>query len=157
MAEVTIKAHTRRGKGGKVVQVHSYSRRVGRKGVHSPKRKKSEQPGEELEQKMEMKKPPVMSPSELAAERRRIQEWEDNFRRMEAERKSLGMSREKYSRYRLGQLKKRKGYESSEDGGRKFTATHSSTKGSLGVLEKVEDKVAKFVEKYSGKKYKRQL
>ena len=39
-AEVTIKAHTRRGKGGKTIQVHSYSRRVGRKGVHSPKKEK---------------------------------------------------------------------------------------------------------------------
>lgn len=156
MAEVTIKAHTRRGKGGKTVQVHSYSRRVGKKGIHSSKREKSGQPGEELEKKMdERKNSPKMSAEEIAAERKRIQEWEDNFKRAEAERKALGMSREQYSRHKLKEQK---------EGSKKSTPTHAksvknplSPQGSLGILERVEDKIAKFVEKYSGKKYKRQL
>lgn len=43
MKEVTIKAHTRKSKKGKTVSVHSYSRRVGRKGTISPKRSKGEE------------------------------------------------------------------------------------------------------------------
>lgn len=152
MAEVTIRAHTRRGKGGKTVQVRGYNRRVGRKGVHSPKRDKSEQPGEEFEKKVEEKKEtPKLTPEEIA-QRREVME---GFKRAEAEMKSLGMSREQYSRYKLKQQR----------GGKKTsTSTHAKTiknplspQGSLGILERVEDKIAKFVEKYSGKKYKRQL
>lgn len=156
MAEVTIRAHTRCGKGGKTIQVRGYSRRVGRKGVHSPKRDKSEQPGEELEKKRDEKKnAPKMSAEEIAAERKRIQEWEDNFKRAEAERKSLGMTREQYSWHKLKEQK---------EGSKKSAPTHAksvknplSPQGSLGILERVEDKIAKFVEKYSGKKYKRYL
>lgn len=151
-AEVTIKAHTRRGKGGKTVQVHSYSRRVGRKGVHSPKRDKSEQPGEEFEKKVaEKKETPKLTPEEIA-KRREVME---SFKRAEAEMKSLGMTREQYSRYKLKQQNESK---------KKPAPTHAksvknplSPQGSLGILERVEDKIARFVEKYSGKKYKRQL
>lgn len=152
MAEVTIRAHTRRGKGGKTIQVRGYSRRVGRKGVHSPKRDKFEQPGEEFEKKVEEKKGiPELTPEEIA-QRREVME---GFKRAEAEMKSLGMSREQYSRYKLKQQRKSK---------KNSTSIHAKTiknllspQGSLGILERVEDKIAKFVEKYSGKKYKRQL
>lgn len=151
MAEVAIKAHTRRGKGGKTIQVRSYSRRVGRKGIHSPKREKSEQPGEELERKVAEKKTPKLTPEEIA-QRKEIME---GFKRADAEMKSLGMTREQYSWYKWHQ----------QNGGKEKSApTHAESvknpvglKGSLGILEKVEDKIARFVEKYSGKKYKRQL
>ena len=43
MAEVTIKEHTRRGKGGKTVHVRGYTRRVGHKGVRSPKRERKQE------------------------------------------------------------------------------------------------------------------
>lgn len=151
VAEVTIRQHTRRGKGGKTVQVRGYSRRVGRKGVHSPKRDKSEQPGEELEKVKEKKETPKLTPEEIE-QRREVME---GFKRAEAEMKSLGMSREQYSRYKLKQQRESK---------KTSTSTHAKTiknplspQGSLGILERVEDKIAKFVEKYSGKKYKRQL
>ena len=36
--EVNIKPHTRKSKNGKQFQVKGYTRRVGRKGVHSPKK-----------------------------------------------------------------------------------------------------------------------
>lgn len=152
MAEVTIKAHTRRGKGGKTVQVRSYSRRVGRKGVHSPKReKRTEQPGEELERvSSEKREAPKLTPEEIA-ERREVME---GFRRAEAEMKSLGMTREQYSRYKFEQQKRGGDTGSSHTG---VTKNPLSPKGSLGILERVEDKIAKFVEKYSKRKYKRQL
>lgn len=151
MAEVTIKAHTRRGKGGKTIQVHSYSRRVGRKGVHSPKKEKSEQPGEEYEKRAsEKKETPKLTPEEIA-QRREVME---DFKRAEAEMKSLGMSREQYSWYKLSQQKEgRKKHTNHE----KSVRNPLSPQGSLGILERVEDKIAKFMEKYSGKKYKRQL
>lgn len=152
MAEVTIRSHTRRGKGGKTVQVHSYSRRVGRKGVHSPKRDKSEQPGEELEKKVkEKKETPKLTPEEIA-QRREVME---GFKRAEAEMKSLGMSSEQYSRYKLKQ--QREGKKTSTPTHAKTIKNPQSPQGSLGILERVEDKIAKFVEKYSRKKYKRQL
>lgn len=152
MAEVTIKAHTRRGKGGKTIQVRGYNRRVGRKGIHSPKRDKSKQPGEEYEKKVEEKKEtPKLTPEEIA-QRREVME---GFKRAEAEMKSLGMSREQYSRYKLKQ--QREGKKDSAPTHAKTIKNPQSPRGSLGILERVEDKIAKFVEKYSGKKYKRQL
>lgn len=109
MVEISIKAHTRRGKGGKTIQVRSYSRRVGRKGIHSPKRDRSAQSGEEFESKVkEKKESPKLTPEELA-HRREVME---GFKRAEAERRRLGMSRERYSRYKLKQqiegMKKKK-------------------------------------------------
>lgn len=153
MTEVTIKAHTRRGKDGKVVQVHSYSRRVGKKGVHSPKRKKSgksEKSGEELEKKVieKKKKAPKLTPEELAEQREAIK-W---FKRAEAEMKSLGMTREQYSRYKLKKTK-----ESAKKPSVSSEKPVESSRNYSEILERVEDKVAKFVEKYSKKKYKRQL
>lgn len=145
MVEITIKAHTRRSKKGKTIQVRSYSRRVGRKGVHSPKRG-SEKPGEEYERKVEAKnEEPKLTPKEIAQQK----EVMEGFKRAAAEMKALGMSKEQYSRYKLGRQEKsiRKNVQ--------LVPTKSSKY--RGVLERVEDKVAKFVEKYSDKKYKRQL
>lgn len=150
MKEVTIKAHTRRGKNGKTVQVRGYSRRVGRKGVHSPKREKREQPGEELEQRMTEKKETVkhLTPEEIA----RQKEVMESFRRASEEMRALGMTQQQYSRYKLYQKK----------GGSSKGSSHAATiknpvspKGSLGILGRIEDKIANFVEKYSGRKYKR--
>lgn len=145
MVEVAIKAHTRRSKKGKTIQVRSYSRRVGRKGIHSPKRG-SEKPGEEYERKVEAKnEEPKLTPKEIAQQK----EVMEGFKRAAAEMKSLGMSKEQYSRYKLRK----------QENGTKKNVQIAPIKSSkhMGVLEKVEDKVAKFVEKYSGKKYKRQL
>ena len=36
MKEINIKSHSRKGKGGKTVNIPGYTRRVGRKGQHSP-------------------------------------------------------------------------------------------------------------------------
>lgn len=154
MAEVTIRAHTRRGKGGKTIQVRGYSRRVGRKGVHSPKRR-SEQPGEEYERRAsERNETPELTPEEIA-QRKEIME---GFRHSEEKRRELGMSREKYSYYVLKKEKER------ERRPTKRVSSHTSSirnplspQGSLEILKRVEDSVAKFVEKYSGKEYKRQL
>ena len=156
MAEVSIKAHTRRGKNGKTIQVRSYTRRVGRKGIHSPKREKTE-PGKEFEAKVKEKtSAPKMSAEEFAAERKRIQEWDENFKKFEERRKSLGMSREQYSRKIMEDLKKEKRGFSVKPSTVVKEAT--SPKKVKGILERVEDKLAEFVEKYGGgRKYKRQL
>ena len=156
MNEVAIKAHTRRSKSGTQIQVKGYTRRIGRKGVHSPKREKNS--GEELVAKVAEKKSPI-SKEELE---RRLK-WEEDFKRSEAERKSLGMSPEKYSRYKLAESERR---ERAEHAAKKASASTTSSaseknplskKGSQNILERIEDKIAKFVEKYSGKKYKRAL
>lgn len=146
MAEVTIKSHSRRSKSGKTIQVRGYTRRVGRKGIKSPKRTK-EEPGEEFVKKVEetASKRPVLTKEDI--ERRK--EWEKSFARVETERKRLGMSREQYSRY----IRSRKDEPSQK---RATTSSRQSVeKKHKDVFEKMEDKIAKFVEKYSGKKYKR--
>lgn len=148
MAEVTIKAHTRRGKGGKSIQVRSYSRRIGKKGVYSPKKEKLNKAGEEYEKKiLEKNKALNLTPEDII----KRMEVMEGFKRAEAERKSLGMSKERYSRYKSREQKKDKTPPL------KTNMSTLSSKKSLGILKSIEDKIAKFVEKYSGKKYKRQL
>lgn len=48
-AEITIKEHRRKNKKGEWITVKGYTRRVGKKGVHSPK-KSSSKPGDEFVQ-----------------------------------------------------------------------------------------------------------
>lgn len=150
MTEVAIKEHTRRGKNGKTVHVRSYTRRIGRKGIHSPKREKSAKPGEEFEKMTGDKK--SLTPEEIAARK----EVMEGFKRAEKEMKDLGMTREQYSRYKLSQQGKKDDNRKS-DSHAKEVKNPLSPKGSLGILERIEDKIAKFVKKYSGKTYKKQL
>ena len=132
MKEVSIKSHTRRGKNGTTISVKGYTRRVGRKGVHSPKRPKQKnaaEPGEELKQKIESKAQytgPKMSAEEFKA-------WNDAAR--EATMKFYGK-------------RKPKPVETKKD---------SAAKKVKGHLENLEDKIARFVDKYSKKAYKRAL
>lgn len=157
MAEVAIKEHTRRGKGGKTVHVRGYTRRVGHKGVHSPKRERKKDEGKEFEEKVNEKKQeqPQMSPEELKEKLKERREWEEDARRAEEERKSLGMSKERYSFYKVQQQKKKQNAP-------KYSHTKSvhkplSPKGSQTILDRVEDKIAEFINKYSKKKYKKYL
>lgn len=157
MAEVAIKEHTRRGKGGKTVHVRSYTRRVGHKGVHSPKRERKKDEGKEFEEKVNEKKQeqkPQMSPEELKKKLKERKEWEEDARRAEEERKSLGMSKEKYSFYKAQQQKKQNAPKSSHT---KSVRKPLSPKGSQTILDRVEDKIAEFINKYSKKKYKKYL
>lgn len=155
MTEVSIKAHTRRGKNGTTIKVRSYTRRVGRKGIHSPKREKTE-PGKEFEAKVEEKNAaPQMSAEELAAQRKRLQEWNEDLKKFEQGRKALGMSREQYSRKLREDLKKGK---KSSPKPSAIVREATSPKKVKGVLERVEDKLSEFVEKYGGgRKYKKML
>lgn len=156
MTEVDIREHTRRSKTGKLVKVRGYRRRVGRKGIHSPKREKFASAGKEFEERLKEKtQEPTKSPEEIKAERERLRQWQQGYERSERERKYLGMSRERYSRYKLQQVKEGKNYDAYE-------AAHSvkqrkSTSGRRrSFFDKVEDVLAKFVDKYGGDmKYKR--
>lgn len=158
MAEVSIREHTRRGKGGKTIHVRGYTRRVGHKGVHSPKRERKKDAGKEFEEKINEKKQeqkPQMSPEELKKMLKERREWEEDARRAEEERKSLGMSKERYSFYKSKQ-------QDEKQNAPKSSHTQSvnkplSAKGSKTILDKVEDKIAGFINKYSKKKYKRYL
>ena len=148
MKEVTIKAYSRRGKSGKTIQVRSYTRRVGHKGVKSPKRKDS--PGEELEKKVEQKveetkKTPTMTKEEI--ERRK--KWEESFARVEKERKNLGMTREQYSRYLLNNKNKKPTKSSVPE-----VPTRKEIQKKKDVFSRMEDKIEKFVNKFGGH-YKR--
>ena len=149
MSKITIKAYTRRGKKGKPVRVKHYQRRIGRKGVRLPKETKATSSGKELEDKI-LQKTPQLTPEELALRRKNA----EGFNRAEEARKALGMSREQYSRYILsgkGETAKVKTKTSPS------VIKVTPKKKPSGVLESIEDKVANFVEKHSGRKYKRQL
>lgn len=157
MAEVAIKEHTRRGKGGKTVHVRGYTRRVGHKGVHSPKRERKKDEGKEFEEKVNEKKQeqPQMSPEELKEMLKERKEWEEDARRAEKERKSLGMSKERYSFYKVQQQKKQQ--KAPKSSHTKNVHKPLSPKGSQTILDRVEDKIAEFINKYSKKKYKKYL
>lgn len=161
MAEVSIREHTRRGKGGKIIHVHGYTRRVGHKGVHSPKRdRKKEGEGKEIEEKIQEKKfkeeQPKMSPEEYKKKLKERMDWEASYKRAEEERTSLGMSKEQYSYYKFKQQKKADSEKKSKPHVQKV-ANPLSNKGTMTIMSRIEDKIASFVDKYSKKKYKRYL
>ena len=146
MKEITIKAHTRRSKLGKTVKVKGYSRRVGRKGVHSPARKKGS--GDEFSSRAET----------------RNQESPSDERKVEIgpyAAENAKLLSERYDRLRRG---KTAVYSAAAVKGEKYKEKKSTKKkpdnswrDKMSFMERVEDKVANFVEKYSKKKYKRQV
>lgn len=149
-----VKSHTRRGRNGKPIHVRGYTRRNKKKGGKKEQRPK----GREFEEKVEEKKP-KMTPEEIAAEKKRIQDWNEAYKRKEEERKDLGMSKERYSYYVAKKQKEaaKAGVRRKERTSRSRTGPLSQ-KGSTGILEKIEDTIARFVDKYGGgKKYKRKL
>lgn len=161
MAEVSIREHTRRGKGGKTIHVHGYTRRVGHKGVRSPKRdRKKEGEGKEIEEKIQEKKSkeeqPKMSPEEYKKKLKERMEWEAAYKRAEEERKSLGMSKERYSFYKVQQQKKAESEKKPKPHAQKVDKPLSN-RGTMTIMSRIEDKIASFVDKYSKKKYKRYL
>lgn len=142
MAEVNIRGYTRRGKNGTTVQVRGYTRRVGIKGVRSVKLKDA---GKEFQKHISEKTEPIrmLSPKELALQREVMQ----STIRAEAERKSLGLTREQYSRMKLngnksGVLKK------EPLRGKKKRERNNA-------IDRMEDRLESFVNKYSKRKYKR--
>lgn len=159
MKEVTIKTHRRKTKSGKTVTVKDYTRRVGRKGQHSPKREKdadfsvSAGAGEELKNKKAEKK------TEKPKEEPRYKHpkmTDEEIRRWDAAARKNSNT----SFARAKQLEERKNKPRST----KKSSSHAQTvknplseKGISQIFNRVEDKVAKFVEKYSGKKYKKMV
>ena len=142
MAEVNIRGYTRRGKNGTTVQVRGYTRRVGIKGVRSVKLKDA---GKELQKRISEKTEPIrmLSPKELALQREVMQ----STIRAEAERKSLGLTREQYSRMKL-------------NGNKSGTLKKEPLRGKKkrernNAIDRMEDRLESFVNKYSKRKYKR--
>ena len=142
MAEVNIRGYTRRGKNGTTVQVRGYTRRVGIKGVRSVKLKDA---GKELQKCISEKTEPIrmLSPKELALQREVMQ----STIRAEAERKSLGLTREQYSRMKL-------------NGNKSGTLKKEPLRGKKkrernNAIDRMEDRLESFVNKYSKRKYKR--
>lgn len=165
MTRVSIRAYIRRSKKGKPIRVQSHNRSVGHKGVHTPMSSSSEQSGKEFERKVSERK----ESSALTMDEKERREIIEGFRQAEAERKALGLTREQYS-WRVTDRERRKSQQEKEQQKQQRRAQKAAMvsptravnrpltpKGSLGILERVEDKVARFVEKYSGVKYKRQL
>lgn len=148
--EVSIKSHKRRSKTGKTVTVKSYNRKIGVKGVKSGPRETiysaivQNKSGDELKKASSEVVRSEISKEELA---NRLK-WEESFLKVEKGRKNMNMSRERYSKFLNNKEKVGKNVSRS---------IASNVYKPIGVMEKIEDKVANFVEKYSGKKYKRQV
>ena len=122
ITEVSIKAHTRRSKNGKSYQVKGYTRRVGRKGVHSPKKgKPTPNAGEEFEQVKEKPYYTTMSAEEIAA-------WDDAARK--ASLSYYGRSKDK------GKRKK------------ETLPVEKPGKKKRGFLERLEKKLQRYIKKY---------
>lgn len=144
MKEITIKTHTRKSKNGKVVKVSSYSRRVGRKGVISPKRSKKEA-GKEFEEKAQQKY--QQEENEMGPYFETTKQREERYERLKSGKSAV------YSRNRLQEVSQQDNHNVTTP----TRAKNSSWKQQMSFMERVEDKVASFVEKYSKKKYKRQV
>lgn len=122
VTEVSIKPHTRKSKNGKSYQVKGYTRRVGKKGVHSSKNGKGSTPnaGEEFEQVKEKPYYTTMSAEEIAA-------WDDAARKA-----SL-------SYYGSGRGKKKKVV---------VPPTKKVEKKKEGFLSRLEKKLQRYIKKY---------
>ena len=142
MAEVNIRGYTRRGKNGTTVQVRGYTRRVGIKGVRSVKLKDA---GKEFQKHISEKTEPIrmLSPKELALQREVMQ----STIRAEAERKALGLTREQYSRMKLN---------GNKSGALKKEPLRGKKKRERNnAIDRMEDRLEPFVNKYSKRKYQR--
>lgn len=129
MKEVTIKAYTRRSKSGKSVSVKGYTRRVGRKGVRSPKKTSVEEGAEVIKLKEAKKKytGPYMTKEEIAA-------WDKA-----ADRATM-------THYGVKKTEKPSSVKPKP-----------TPKKKLRDFEILEDKLANIVDRYSKRKYKRLL
>lgn len=130
MKEVTIKAYSRKGKGGKVIKVQGYSRRVGKKGVRSPKRDR--QRGKELESMVDQEPQKPKSPPKRKMTQKEIEyirEWDKKAR--EASTANYGkpkvVKQEAPKTKKVVKEKKR------------------------GIFDKMTDSLEKLVTKYGGK------
>lgn len=120
ITEVSIKPHTRKSKNGKSYQVKGYTRRVGRKGVRSPKKGKSTpNAGEEFEQVKEKPYYASMSAEEIAA-------WDDAARKASLSYYGSGRGKKKKVVLPAEKPKKKKG----------------------GFLERLEKKLQRYIKKY---------
>ena len=127
---INIRPYTRRGKKGKLTKVKGYIRRLSGKSK-TQRSENSIKKGAEYEQK---KHGPSLSPEEIARKR----EVTADFNRAEAERKSLNMTREQYSNYKLrhGDVKP------------KLSLGRSERKAPMSAVDR-------FIEKYRKKKHRR--
>ena len=137
MTEVTIKSHIRITKNGKVIKVQGYSRKVGKRKAVSGKRSKKE-PGKELEEKVQQKEQTQQK------EEQRVSQIGPYY---EVNQKAL---QEYYDRLRYGRKKPSSPTPQQVSQGQKKPKKKS-------FMSRVEDKIANFVDKYSGKKYKHYL
>lgn len=144
MAEVAIKPHTRRSKKGKTVQVRGYTRRVGVKGVHSPKRAKQGEEFEKIVNEMNQEQPkvtremPKMTREQMLEQKKAYEEYLDSIRTGK---------QYSFSKRKMRESKNKKPQNDNKE---------KSTRRKENFFERMEDSLAKFVEKYGKKKYKRQ-
>ena len=143
--EVAIKAYTRKSKKGKTVSVRSYSRSSKGTGVIAPP-KGSKDSGEEYEEVQNLKQEPVELGPYAASNAKLMQQ------RWEALRhgKSAVNSIKRYHEYL--QNSKRDAFRKSL---MQQAETPSEAPRKSPYVSKVEGKIARFLEKYSGRKYKK--
>lgn len=155
MAEV--KGYTRKGKNGKIVRVRAYTRK-GRKssGMEGTTSKKGS--GDEYQKLAEEWS--KLSPDKLEEEIRKRREWDKKAR--EASMKFYSGTKRKEEKQPKKEDKasdkekehaKNMQYEKAEMAKRRFDIPNPFK--AEAAMRKTEDKVAKWFEKHTGKKYKR--
>lgn len=149
MADILIKEHKRKTKKGTIVSVKGYTRRVGFKGRYSPKKSSSANPGDEFISRV-AKDDVGITTGPIVKDRYVPKEERDRILKEESKR---GYNR--YADYGdSGRSKgKEKGAPSSE---RKKILEEERKVNKSDSFKRVENSIAKFVEKYGGK-YKRKL
>lgn len=161
MKEVNIKAHIRRGRNGKPINVRGYTRRVGRKGVISPRRSKKEHPdaGDELAAKMAENTNTVQATTQEATEKKTkkltpeevalAKEVAKGFEKAERNIRAKKVSPEKYARMRLREYLKK--YKEGKPRSKNTTGASKnvkSEKGSREVFSKIERILSKGMKRF---------
>lgn len=144
MDTISIRAYTRRSKTGKTVKVRSYSRSYrGRKGNVSPKGSKSS--GEEYEEvKNNQQEPIELGPYAASNAQLLKQRWEAL-----KHGKSAVDSIKRYDDYVRNKQK------FTPQGGGQGTAPMQPMQHKSPFMQRVESKISRILEKYSGRKYKK--
>lgn len=141
---ISIRAYTRRSKTGKIVKVRSYSRSYrGRKGNVSSKGSKSS--GEEYEEvKNNQQEPVELGPYAASNAQLLKQRWESL-----KHGKSAVDSIKRYDDYVRNKQK------FTPQGGSQGTAPMQPMQHKSSFMQRVESKISRILEKYSGRKYKK--
>ena len=150
-AEISIKEHLRKNKKGEWITVKGYTRRVGKKGVHSPKKSSSNKPGDEFVQVLNDKLGKTTGP--IVTDKFISKEERAKILEMEAKRGYNRFADYGESGRNKNKKPKSEGLSAAE---RKQVLENDRKAKKNDIFSRAENAIARFVVKHGGK-YKKKL